>query len=273
VSERATAAGARQRPCGRPSGPRGALLLAAAWLASAVASPVFAAPPTDADRRLFAAADLQGAAPESFRSVLRIAPLQPGRAAIELELWRSGDRTLLRFLDARHRGKAFVHGPDEAWFLAPTARPVKLSPAHRLAAGLSLQEILGVAYGRDFRIDEVHRAGSGESTLVTFDLQATAPGLPYPQVRYVVRERNQQPVRIELRLPSGRTARMLEFVAWRPGRRLSPAEVVVKDLVGGQPPVRVHFLALEERPAPEHLFALTAAGDQARAAHPPTGAG
>jgi hypothetical protein len=272
VSERATISG-RQRLFRRPSLRRWALLLAAGWLAGAFTTPALAAPPTDADRELFAAADLKAAAPDSFRSVLRIEPLQPGRAGIELELWRSGDRTLLRFLDARHRGKAFVHGPSEAWFLAPTARPVKLSPAHRLAAGLSLQEILGVAYGRDFRIDDVRRAGSGESTLVTFDLQATTPGLPYPQVRYVVRERNQQPVRIELRLPSGRTARMLELVAWRPGRRLSPAEIVVKDLVGGQAPVRVHFLALEERQAPEHLFALTPAGDQARAAHPASGAG
>ena len=252
---------------------------AAAALLGATLAPLGAAPATPAtaataaDRELLAAADLQRAAPESFRSVMRFEPLQPGRSGVEVELWRSGGTTLLRFLDARNRGKAFVNTPTEAWFLAASARPVKLSAGHRLAAGLSLQEILGVAYSRDFRIEGVARAGTGAATLATFDLRATSPGLPYPQVRYVVRESTKRPVRIELRLPSGRPARMLELVAWRPGARLSPAEIVVKDLVGSQPPVRVRVLALEERQPPADLFALTPEGDRARAAHPPAGAG
>jgi hypothetical protein len=230
--------------------------------------------PTEADRALLAASDLQAAAPESFRAVLRIEPLQPGRQGVDLELWRgAGERTLLRFLDARNRGKAFVFEGREAWFLAPSARPVRLSPGHRLAAGLSLQEILGVAYGRDFRIEGVSRAGSGAAELVTFDLRATVPGLPYPQVRYVVRTAQRRPVRVEMRLASGRPARMLELAEWLPGRPLSPAEMVVKDLVGGQPPVRVRFLDLAERQPPEHLFALGPEGDAARAANPPAGAG
>ena len=273
ISRRAAGWWRRGRRRAVVAAPRAAIALLAALLLSGLAQPLAAAAPSEADRELLAAADLQSAAPESFRAVLRIEPLQPGRAGAELELWRAGERTLLRFLDARNSGKAFVHTPAEAWFLSSTARPVRLSPAHRLAAGLSLQEILGVAYGRDFRIESVSRAGSGDATLVTFDLEATAPGLPYPKVRYVVRAKSRRPVRIELRLPSGRTARMLELVDWRQGQRLSPAEIVVKDLVGGQPPVRVRFLALEAREAPADLFAVSAEGDRARAAHPPSGAG
>jgi hypothetical protein len=236
-----------------------------------LATPAAAAPPTVADRELLAAADLHSAAPASLRAVVSIEPLQPGRAATELELWRTADGTLLRFLDERNRGKAFLDTAEAAWFLSPTARPVKLSPAHRLAGGLSLQEILGVAYARDFRIADVTRAGSGDATLVTYDLAATAPGLPYPQARYVVKAATRQPVRIELRLASGRPARLLELVAWQPGRRLQPAEIVVKDLVGNQPPTRVRFLALEERDAPAGLFAMSPDGDRARRDNPPVG--
>ena len=266
-----------RRASGRGSGGRRsrrrALAAALAALCVALAAPALAAAPTAEDRALFAAADLQSAAPASFRSVLRLEPLQPGRAGVDLELWRAGDSTLLRFLDERNRGKAFLATPAEAWFLSATARPVKLSAGHRLAAGLSFQEILGVAYGRDFRIEDVRRAGTGDATLVTFDLAATAPGLPYPKVRYVVKESTRRPVRIELGLPSGRPARMLELVAWRPGRRLSPAEMVVKDLVGGQTAVRVRFLALEERAAPANLFALGPEGDRARTENPAVAAG
>ena len=252
---------------------RGRAAAFALALALGVAAPAVAAPPTAAARELLAAADLQAAAPASFRAVVRVEPLQPGRPAAELELWRGdGGRTLLRFLDERNRGKGLLDLPGEAWFLSPTARPVKLSPAHRVAGGLSLQEILGVAYSRDFTIDDVGRAGSGEATLVTFDLSAARPGLPYPRVRYVVRAATRQPVRLELRLASGRPARMVELAAWMPGRRMVPAELVVKDLVAGQAPVRVRFLALEEREPPAQLFAVGPEGDRARAALPPAGA-
>jgi hypothetical protein len=145
---------------------------------------------------------------------------------------------------------------------------VKLSPTHRFAAGLSLQEVLGFAYSRDFRIEGIERRGSGAAAQVVFDLRATTEGAPYPRVTYVVDAAARRPLRVELRLASGRLARLLELVEWQPDRRLAPAEMVVKDLVGGQPPVRVRFLALDERAVPANLFALTAEGDAARAALP-----
>jgi hypothetical protein len=233
-------------------------------------APALAAPATDADYELLAAADLHAAAPAAFRARLRLEPLQPGRPAAELELWRDGERSLLRFLDERNRGKAFLQDPDGAWFLSASARPVKLAPGHRFAAGLSLQDLLGFAYSRHFRIEGVERRGSGATEQASFDLRALDPAAPYPQVTYVVAVVPRRPLRVELRLASGRVARLLELSAWTPGRRLSPAEMVVKDLVGGQPPVRVRFLELEERQPPTDLFALGPAGDRARAALPAT---
>jgi hypothetical protein len=239
--------------------------LLVAWLLGAPPVPARADAPTEADRDLLRAADLDAAAPAAFRARLRVAPLQPGRAPVELELWRDGDRTLLRFVDARNRGKAFLQLADEAWFLARDARPVRLSPGHRFAAGVGLQEILGPAPSRDYAIVDVTRPG-GSGAMVSFDLRATKPGVPYPRVTYVVRAYTRRPARIELRLASGRVARLVELVAWAPDRRLTPAELVVKDLVGGQPPVRVTFTSIEDREPPPHLFALGTEGDRARAA-------
>ena len=245
-----------------------------AWLSSAAlvvactalwAGAASAAQPTDADRVLLAAADLHAAAPAAMHARVSVEPLQPGRTPVELELWRGGDEALLRFLDERNRGKAFLQLPGESWFLTRNARPVRLAAGHRFAAGVTLQEILGLAVSRDYRIESVTRQGEG-GTLVSFELSAVAAGAPYPRVTYVVRADTRRPVRIELRVASGKVSRLIELVAWAPGKRLAPSELVVKDLVGGQPPVRVRFASLEEREPPPRLFTLGPEGDRARAA-------
>jgi len=229
-----------------------------------VASFARAAAPTAADRELFAAADLQRAAPGSLHVDARVEPLAGGNG-MSLQLWRAGDDALLRFTDARQRGKAYLRRGGETWFLAPGARPVKLGGAQRLAAGIDLQEIVGLDWERDFELVDVRREGAAKSELVSFDLRARTAGAPFARVTYVVRAASRQPVRIEYRTPSGKVARIVELAAWMPGRRLAPAELLVKDLVGGRPPVRVRFANLAEAAPPPHLFELGPEGEQARA--------
>jgi hypothetical protein len=242
-----------------------ALALAAAALALSLAAPAAAAPATAADRELLAAADLGRALPPALRSEVRVEPLA-GSGATSFEVWREGGHALIRFLDPKQRGKAFLQRPEGTWLLARGARPVKLGAASRVAAGISLQELVGLAFSRDFEIEEVTRQRAGSSELVTFMLRAKAKDVPYPRVHYVVRAETRRPVRLEYRLASGRLARMVEIAAWKPGSKLVPAETVAKDLVGGRAPLRVRLLAHDEKRPPAHLFELTPAGDAARAA-------
>jgi hypothetical protein len=237
-----------------------------------LAAPGGATPPTAGDRALLAAADLQRGMPAAFRCELRVEPLAGGSVAT-FELWRDGDFALVRFRDSRQRGKAFLQRPAGdsqagTWFLAPHARPVRLSPAQRLAAGVSLQEILGLAYSRDYTLEDAQRQPAGRTELVTFWLRARGTGAPYPRVSYLVRADTRRPLRIEYRLASGKLARLVELAEWQPGPRLVPAVMVAKDLVTGRPPVRIRFLAVETRQPPAHLFELSPAGDAARTALP-----
>lgn len=241
----------------------------AAWLA-AVAGTLLApaahgAAVAAGDRALLAEADLGRGAPAAFRSEVRVEPLAGGEAA-PFEIWREGGEALVRFEDPRQNGKAILQRADGVWLLARGARPVRLGNAGALVAGLSLQDLIAVSYARDYAVEGVERAGDGASEVVTFTLRATAPGAATPRARYVVRRATRRPLRIESLLASGRPARMVEILAWRPGSRLVPAETVVKDLLGGRPPLRVRLVALEERSAPAHLFELSPDGDAARAA-------
>lgn len=239
------------------------MALVAAAVAAVLPAPAGAAAPTAADVDLLAASDLGLTTPAAFRSELRVEPLAGG-GAMAFEVWRDGDLSLVRFLDPRQQGKTFLQRPEGTWLLARGARPVRLGTASRVAAGVSLQELVGVAYSRDFTLEDVGRQGTSSSELVTFSLRARSPGALYPRVSYVVRAASRRPVRIEHRLASGRLARLLEIVAWRPGSRPVPAETIAKDLVGGRPPVRIRLLSVEERRPPPHLFELSAAGDAAR---------
>jgi hypothetical protein len=245
-------------------------LVLAIGLAASCSAGALAAPPTAADRELLAAADLQRDAPASFHTTVRVEPLAAGAAegssGLALDLWRAGDQALLRFTDARQHGKAYLQRDGETWFLAPGARAVRLGGAQQLAAGVSLQEIVGPGWSRDFAVEDVARAATSGTEIVTFALRATRPGSPFPRVDYVVRADTRRPLRIEYRAASGKVVRVVELAAWQPGRALAPAELIVKDLVGGRPPVRVRFGALEERAAPPHLFELGQDGERARAA-------
>ena len=243
-----------------------ALALAAALAALAIAAPAAAAAtPTAGDRELLAAADLGGALPAAFRSEVRVEPLA-GPGATSFEVWRDGSLALLRFLDPKQNGKAFLQRPEGTWLLARGARPVKLGTASRLAAGVSLQELVGLSFARDFTLEDVTRQGASAAELVTFSLRAKRADLPYPRASYVVRASTRRPVRIDYRLANGRVARVVELSEWRPGARPIPSVTVAKDVVGSRPPVRVRLLALDEKKPPSHLFELTPAGEAARTA-------
>jgi hypothetical protein len=116
-------------------------------LLSALGGAVSAESPEDLLRR----SDIATAGPQAFRAVLRVTADQK---PIELEVWRSGEnRTLVRFLAPKERGKYLVRLDRRLWFLSPGAKnPVKLAPSYKLKGSASLDDLLGIRYSRDYEI-------------------------------------------------------------------------------------------------------------------------
>lgn len=224
----------------------------------ALAAPTSAAESsvTEADRRLLERSDLALATPETFRMRLKMTPLSAPARATEVEVWRSPAGTAVELLGERDAGKRFLQRPDGLWFLAPGARPVKLSPSHRLAAGISLQEILLPSYSRDYEIETVRRQGTGENEVVVFELTASAPGLAFPLARYVVRAANERPERIELLASSKRIVRRLEITEWARPEGLEVRRMVATDLLGRGGVIELEVLELEARDVPAELLEL-----------------
>src|SRR5436190_8677841 len=134
--------------------------LSALSLMTALAAPGLALPPTSADRELLAAADLGLATPAAFRSELSVEPLAGGDG-MAFEIWREGASALVRFLDPKQKGKSVLQLADGAWLLARGARPVRLGNGGAVALGMSLQDLLGTSYSRDFALEDVARAKAG----------------------------------------------------------------------------------------------------------------
>ena len=63
-----------------------------------------------------------------------------------------------------------------------------------------------------------------------------------------------RPSRIELRLPSGRSARLISFPEWTEGEDLQPKRLVLKDLLRRGYPVEVSFLDIEAMEPDQALF-------------------
>ena len=185
--------------------------------------------------------------------------MKQGEGASEVELWRSGaDRTLVRFMDPKERGKYLLRLGADLWFIAPGAKnPVHLSPTHRVYGAATIDVLLGMHLADDYRIAGTARQTAGASQQVVFDLQAKSAQQAFASVRYVVDVATERPVSALYRLKSGRDATDIQFFDWVGGARSSYAKrIEIRDMLRKGALTKVEAVAFEERAVPEGLFDL-----------------
>ncbi len=210
--------------------------------------------------------DVASLAPESFRARLRIDALHQRPGPMDIEVWRSGDaKSLVRFLGPNETGKYLLRLDDVVWFLAPGARkPIKMSPARRLRGSASIDDVLGIRYGRDYGIERATETEEAGEPLVVLDLAARSKRAPYPKIRYFVRRATERPVRAEYLLPSGKTSSVVEFLEWREGARPVARRLVITDRLRSGLRTEVTLLEMEERQIPDGLFDLADPTERSR---------
>jgi hypothetical protein len=92
---------------------------------------------------------------------------------------------------------------------------------------------------------------------MTLRLAAKDPKAPYPIVRYVVDKTTYRPTRTEFQLPSGKTARIVEFLAWSERPSLHPSRLRIRDALNAKATAEVEIVAVEPQPVAPGLFDLT----------------
>jgi len=208
-----------------------------------------------AQESLLRRSDVGAFVPGAFRA--RLAISQGAETPSEVEIWRSGaDRTLLRFLAEKERGKFLLRRGAELWLIAPTAKePVRLSPSHRVYGAATMDVLFALRLADDYRIDSVEIATSPDGPLTIFELRALADTAQYAEVRYAVRTETALPVNALYRLRSGRATTRVVFTRWNSDRRYARS-VEVTDLLRKGAATRIEVLEFDERTVPEPLFDL-----------------
>jgi hypothetical protein len=209
------------------------------------------------DRVLLAQTNLFSTVPEQFHARLTVNRTDWLRP-LQVEMWRGGrDRLLARLLDPKQAGRFLLQIGAEHYLIAPGARqPVKLGAGVGAAGAVSFEQVLGLDVERDFDIERAEASGR----IVTFHLVArpdTAAARATPRARWVVDRTRRLPLRVDIVLADGRTARVVEFADFLPGRDRLPSRLVLKDVLRGGPPATVEVQAFEATPVPDGLFSLT----------------
>lgn len=199
--------------------------------------------------------DVGAFVPGTFRARLSLS--RGAEVATEVEIWRGGaDRTLLRFLAEKERGKFLLRRGSDLWLLVPTAsKPVRLGPSHRIYGAATIDVLFTLRLADDYRIESVESTPSAEGPLTTFELRARDNARQYAQVRYVVHAATAMPVSALYRLRSGREATLIRFREWSADRRYARLVEVV-DLLRKGAATRIEVTAFVERAVPDGLFDL-----------------
>ena len=222
------------------------------------------------ERALLAASNLFAVVPEQFEARLTITGSDRNRP-MRVRVWRGGrDRLLVQPLEAKQAGRFLLQLGADRYLIAPGARePVKLGAGVALAGAVSAENVLGLDVERDFDVERVQ----AEGRVVTFHLKArpgTAAARATPAARWVVDRTTRLPLRVDVVLADGRTARVVEFAAFTAGRRGVPSRLVLKDTLRGGPPATVEVEAFDAMPVPDALFSLTDGTARAKLLASPT---
>jgi hypothetical protein len=223
------------------------------------------------EKRLLADTNLFATAPQQFRA--RLAVNSVGSSSrVELEIWRGGrDQLLVRPLDPKQAGKFLLQTGADRYLISPGAKqPVKLGAGFKMQGGLSFEELLGIDLERSYDVERVETTGR----VVTFHLKArpeTAAASGTAAARWVVDRERRLPLRADLLLADGRTARVIEFPEFRHTRPLVPRRVVLKDVLRGGAPLEVELREFQAGAVPAGLFDLADTSARNALPAPPAG--
>ena len=171
-------------------------------------------------------------------------------------LVKGSDRSLIRFLEPRDRGKVLLMLKEQMWFYLPTAsKPIRVTPLQRLSGNASNGDVAQTGFAANYGATmEGEEVVDGRRTWV-LQLTARSKSTSYKQVRYWVEQGTFLPVQAEFRMGSGKVSKRAVYERYEitDGRSLLRRMVIFDALRDGKHSV-LEIGAYEPRELPEKMF-------------------
>lgn len=239
----------------RMTGTAAAALAALAWGAVWCA----AAPLPPDPQILLPRADQARNGWDSFVARVRITTFESGQADEEhlFEVSQKGtDKSYVDFLSPREKGRHVLMLGDDMWiFLPDTSRPIRITPAERLAGSASNGDVARTNYAEDYAATYVRTENVDGVSCYVLDLVARRKGATYRHVQYWVRAENAQPVKADYFLASGKLIKSATFDEYQTIRSVHLVRrMTIKDRIRPGSGSVIEYLSFTPRDLPDKLF-------------------
>jgi outer membrane lipoprotein-sorting protein len=195
----------------------------------------------------------------SFVARVRITNYEDGRVDEEhlFDVSQKGaDKSYVEFLSPRDKGRHMLMLGDDMWIYLPdTSRPIRITPAERLAGAASNGDVARTNYAEDYDATFLRSEDVDGMPCYVLDLAARRKGATYRRIHYWVRSADAQPVKAEYFLASGKHFKSATFDAYQTidGERVLRRMTIQDEMRQGSRSV-IEYLSFRPQALPDKLF-------------------
>jgi outer membrane lipoprotein-sorting protein len=171
-------------------------------------------------------------------------------------LMKGADRTLVRFNDARDKGKLLLMLEDAMWLYMPsTSRPIRVTPLQRLSGNASNGDVAQTSLAAHYAaVLAGEETVDGEPAYV-LELTARRKSSTYQKVRYWVAEKTLLPLKAEFQLTSGKPSKTCRYERYENvGGRPVLRRLVIYDLLRADQKTVMEYEKYAPRELADKLF-------------------
>jgi outer membrane lipoprotein-sorting protein len=196
---------------------------------------------------------------DSFVGRVKIIEYESGKVDEEhlFEVSQKGvDKSYVEFLSPREKGRHMLMLGDDMWIYLPdTSRPIRITPAERLAGNASNGDVARTNYAEDYDATYVRTEDVAGVECHVLDLAARRKGATYRRILYWVKSADAEPVKAEYFLASGKLIKSATFDAYQLlyGVRILKRITIQDEIRKGSRTV-IEYLGFWPKALPDKLF-------------------
>ena len=169
---------------------------------------------------------------------------------------KSGNKSLVKFLEAEDKGKYLLTVDEFMWFYLPSAsRPVRVTPLQRLSGNASNGDVAQTSLVDNYNPTSMQEQVLDKVPVYLMELVAKNDGATYQKITYWVTRDTFLPIKAEYRLGSGKPSKRAIFSEYQDvnGRPMLRRQEIY-DLLRNEDKTVLEYQKYHHREIPDKMF-------------------